>query len=184
MKNKEIDKILDEFVKKHGDDLLGYLLKGAINKNDNDEVIIEFKKGSKGVNHFVLKGTPIDIIAGICLMLMELANQDKEKAYQIFNEISKVDIRAKYQIAIMNFIGVGTVQNYVKAFEIFSELKGKSPWDMDKWIDSYMGEMYFYGLGVEQDKEKGLSLMENAWNEGIALDYKNIKKVLKDYYNS
>ena len=120
----------------------------------------------------------------ICYKKGTGVNQDKEKAYQIFNEISKVDIRAKYQIAIMNFIGVGTVQNYVKAFEIFSELKGKSPWDMDKWIDSYMGEMYFYGLGVEQDKEKGLSLMENAWNERIALDYKNIKKVLKDYYNS
>lgn len=109
--------------------------------------------------------------------------QSKEKAYQIFNEISKDDIRAKYQVALMNYKGVGTEQNYKKTLEIFKELKGKSPFDMDKWIDFYMGEIYFYGLGIERNKNKGLELMESAWNNGIALKYAKIKKVLEEYYN-
>lgn len=83
----------------------------------------------------------------------------------------------------MNYNGVGTEQNYKKSLEIFKELKGKSPFDMDKWIDFYMGEIYFYGLGIEQNKNKGLELMESAWNNGIALKYAKIKKVLEEYYN-
>ena len=74
--------------------------------------------------------------------------------------------------------------NYEKALEIYSQLKGKSPYDMEKCIDGYMGEMYFYGLGTQQDKEKGLAMMENAWRNGIGLNYEKIKKVLKDYYSS
>lgn len=53
---------------------------------------------------------------------------------------------------------------------------------MNKWINFYIGEMYFYGLGIKQDKNKGLELMEKAWDNGIALNYKKIKKVLKDYF--
>jgi hypothetical protein len=44
--------------------------------------------------------------------------------------------------------------------------------------------MYFYGLGVEKDKEKGFKLLENGWNSKfVRLDYKKIKDVLKEYYN-
>lgn len=108
--------------------------------------------------------------------------QDSIKAFELFSEIYKKDIRAKYEMALMIYKGVGTEQNYPKALELFNELKDKSPFDMNKWINLYIGEMYFYGLGIQQDKDKGLELMEIAWNSGIALDYNKIKKVLKDYF--
>lgn len=85
-------------------------------------------------------------------------------------------------MAQMTYKGVGIEQNYEKALELFNELKDRSPFDMNKWINFYIGEMYFYGLGIKQDKNKGLELMEKAWNNGIALNYKKIKKVLKDYF--
>lgn len=108
--------------------------------------------------------------------------QNQTKAFELFSEIYKKDIRAKYEMALMTYEGVGTEQNYIKALELFNELKDKSPFDMNKWINLYIGEMYFYGLGIEQNKNKGLELMETAWYNGIALDYNKIKKVLKDYY--
>lgn len=108
--------------------------------------------------------------------------QNQAKAFELFSEIYKKDIRAKYEMALMTYEGVGTEQNYSKALELFNELKDKSPFDMNKWINLYIGEMYFYGLGIEQNKDKGLELMEKAWNNGIALDYNKIKKVLKDYF--
>lgn len=110
--------------------------------------------------------------------------QDQAKAFELFSEIYKKDIRAKYEMALMTYEGVGTEQNYPKALALFNELKDKSPFDMNKWINLYIGEMYFYGLGIEQNKDKGLELMEIAWNNGIALDYNKIKKVLKDYFKS
>mgnify|MGYP004624905409 FL=1 len=108
--------------------------------------------------------------------------QDQVRAFQLFSEISERDIRAKYVMAQMTYKGVGIEQNYEKALELFNELKDRSPFDMNKWINFYIGEMYFYGLGIKQDKNKGLELMEKAWDNGIALNYKKIKKVLKDYF--
>lgn len=108
--------------------------------------------------------------------------QNQAKGFELLSEICKEDIRAKYELALMTYKGVGTEQNYIKALELFNELKDNSPFDMNKWINLYIGEMYFYGLGTKQDKNKGLELMEIAWYNGIALDYNKIKKVLKDYY--
>ena len=120
----------------------------------------------------------------ICYKKGRGVKEDKEKAYNLFSELMKNDIRAKNEVARMMFLGEGTEQNYEKAFKIFNELKGHVPYDLDFIIDSYLGEMYFYGLGVEKNKEKGLELLENAWNSGfIKLNYKTIKKVLKEYYN-
>ncbi len=165
---KELGILIDELC-------LRYYYGIDVEKNYSEAV-----KGWEMVSEYI---NDAKYMLGICYKKGTGVNQDREKAYKIFNEISD-DIRAKYQIALMNFMGIGTKQNHSKAFEIFSELKGKSPYDMDKWIDSYMGEMHYYGLGIKQDKEKGLALMENAWYNGIALNYKNIKKVLQDYYNS
>lgn len=110
--------------------------------------------------------------------------EDKEKAYNLFYELMKDDMRAKNEVARMLFAGEGTKQDYEKAFKIFNELKNHVPYDLNFIIDSYLGEMYFYGLGIEKNKDKGIELFENAWNSGfVKLNYKTIKKVLKEYYN-
>ena len=110
--------------------------------------------------------------------------EDKEKAYNLFYELMKKDIRAKFEVAQMNFLGEGIKQDYEKALKIFNELKNHVPYDLNFIIDSYVGEMYFYGLGTEVDKKKGFEFLDNAWDSGfVKPNYKTIKKVLKEYYN-
>jgi TPR repeat protein len=109
--------------------------------------------------------------------------KDKEKAYNIFCEIMSKDIRAKFEVARLNLFGEGTLKNENKAFNIFTEMKEKVPYDMEKLICKYLGRMYLYGLGVAQDKKKGLELLEKAWNSGLVeYKYDEIKKALKEYY--
>ena len=110
--------------------------------------------------------------------------ENKEKAYNLFYELIKKDIRAKMEVAQMNFLGEGTNQDYEQALKIFNELKNNVPYDLNFIIDSYIGEIYFYGLGIEADKKKGFELLDNAWNSGfVKPNYKTVKKVLKEYYN-
>lgn len=110
--------------------------------------------------------------------------ENKEKAYDLFYELMKKDIRAKMEVAQMNFFGEGTNQDYEQALKIFNELKNHVPYDLNFIIDSYIGEIYFYGLGIEADKKKGFELLDNAWNSGfVKTNYKTVKKVLKEYYN-
>lgn len=110
--------------------------------------------------------------------------ENKEKAYNLFYELMKKDIRAKMEVAQMNFFGEGTNQDYEQALKIFNELKNHIPYDLNFIIDSYIGEIYFYGLGIEADKKKGFELLDNAWNSGfVKPNYKTVKKVLKEYYN-
>ncbi len=110
--------------------------------------------------------------------------ENKEKAYNLFYELMKKDIRAKMEVAQMNFLGEGTNQDYEQALKIFNELKNNVPYDLNFIIDSYIGEIYFYGLGIESDKKKGFELLDNAWNSGfVKPNYKTVKKVLKEYYN-
>ena len=110
--------------------------------------------------------------------------ENKEKAYSLFCELMKEDIRAKMEVARMNFLGEGTNQDYGQALKIFNELKNHVPYDLNFIIDSYLGEIYFYGLGIEPDKKKGFELLDNAWNSGfVKPNYKTVKKVLKEYYN-
>lgn len=110
--------------------------------------------------------------------------ENKEKAYILFHELMKKDIRAKMEVAQMNFLGEGTNQDYEQALKIFNELKNNVPYDLNFIIDSYIGEIYFYGLGIESDKKKGFELLDNAWNSGfVKPNYKTVKKVLKEYYN-
>ena len=120
----------------------------------------------------------------ICYKKGRGVKEDKEKAYNLFCELMKDDMRAKNEVARMLFAGEGTYQDYEKAFKTFNELKNHVPYDLNLIIDSYLGEMYFYGLGVEIDKNKGFELLENAWNSGfVKLNYKTIKKILIEYYN-
>lgn len=110
--------------------------------------------------------------------------EDQEKAYNIFYELMEKDIRAKIEVAQMNFLGKGIKQDYEKALEIFSELQNHVPYDINCIIDSYLGEIYFYGLGIEADKKKGFELLDSAWSTGLVKPgYKVAKQVLKEYYN-
>ncbi len=110
--------------------------------------------------------------------------KDKEKAYNLFYELMKKDIRAKMEVAQMNFLGEGIKQNYEEALRLFNELKNCVPYDLNFIIDSYLGEMYFYGLGTEVDKNKGFELLDNAWSSDfVKPSYKTTKKIFKEYYN-
>lgn len=120
----------------------------------------------------------------ICYKKGNGVKEDKEKAYNLFYELMKKDIRAKMEVARMNFLGEGIKQDYEKALKIFNELKNHVPYDLNFIIDSYVGEMYFYGLGTEVNKKKGFELLDNAWNSGfVKPNYKTVKKVFKEYYN-
>ena len=110
--------------------------------------------------------------------------KDKEKAYNLFYELMKKDIRAKMEVAQMNFLGEGIKQNYEEALRLFNELKNCVPYDLNFIIDSYLVEMYFYGLGTEVDKNKGFELLDNAWSSDfVKPSYKTTKKIFKEYYN-
>lgn len=183
----EIKKILDEKSKNTETDkkeLAVIMDELCVRYYSGDEIEKDYKEAVKGWEIIADYIIDAKYMLAISYKKGTGVKQDQAKAFELFSEIYKKDIRAEYEMALMTYEGVGTDQNYPKALELFNELKDKSPFDMNKWINLYIGEMYFYGLGIEQNKDQGLELMETAWNNGIALDYNKIKKVLKDYFES
>ena len=148
------------------------------------EIEKDYNEAVKGWEIIAEESNDAKYSLALCYKKGNGVEQDKEKAYKILCEIMNDDIRAEYEVARMIFYGEGTERSYNKAFQMFNELKGRVPYDLNLWIESYLGEMYFYGLGVEEDKEKGMLLLEKAWKSNfVKLDYEKIKRVLKDYYD-
>lgn len=143
-----------------------------------------YEEAVKGWNMILDYSNDAKFSLAICYKKGNGVKENKEKAYNLFYELMEKDMRAKMEVAQMNFFGEGTNQDYEKALKIFDELKNHVSYDLNFIIDSYLGEIYFYGLGIEADKKKGFELLDNAWNSGfVKLNYKTIKNVLKEYYN-
>lgn len=182
---KEIKKQLEDKLEKEDTEKETVLLLYELSNcyyygNDIKQDYLEAIKGWETIYKY---SNDAKYMLAVCYMKGNGVKQDKKKAYEIFSELMNKDIIAKYRVAKFTFLGEGTEKNYEKALKIFSELKGQVPYDLNIVIDSYIGEMYFYGLGVEKDKEKGFELLENAWKSGfVKLNYENIKNVLQEYY--
>ncbi len=183
---KEIEDLIEKYSKDNNanKDKVAIVINELCNRYYyGDRIEKNYQEAFKGWKMVSEYSNDARYMLGICYKEGTGIEENKKKAYEIFYEFMNKDFRASYQVALMNLRGIGVSQNYIKALEIFNKLKGHVPYDLDKLIESYIGEMYFYGLGVNQNKEKGLELLENAWNSGIGLNYQKIKKVLKDYYN-
>lgn len=112
-------------------------------------------------------------------------NKNLAEAYNLYSSLMKDgDFRGKYGVAKMLYYGNGVEKDKEKAFEIFSKIRNTVPYDMNCFVNEFLGRMYFLGDGTLRDSEKGFSLLESAWNSGfVNLNYGYIKKVLKEYYD-
>ncbi|KRW99032.1 hypothetical protein PPERSA_11633 [Pseudocohnilembus persalinus] len=100
--------------------------------------------------------------------------QDYNKAFKIFKELQQTHqnipvfqqksiLYAKQMLAEMYLKGQGTAVNYHEARKLFSQIQNQLP---DGVAQNGLGYMYYHGLGVEQDIEKGINYFLDAARKG------------------
>ena len=144
----------------------------------------DYTNALKGFNSISDYNNDAKYMIGVCYYYGRGVEKDLQKAYNINKELMNIDEICKYQVAESLLFGEGTERNYEEAFKLFNELIGHLPYDTNYGVKCYLGRMYFYGNGTKQDKQKGFELLDEAWSSGyVKLNYKLIKKVIKEYYN-
>lgn len=90
-------------------------------------------------------------------------------------EAKKMKSYVQYRIGKMYNYGLGTEQNFCKAFEWF----GKAAAAENKYAQYSLGSLYYYGNGTEQNFEKAFSLYKKSADKGNAYGCYRAAKMLE-----
>lgn len=90
-------------------------------------------------------------------------------------EAGKMKSYVQYRIGKMYNYGLGTEQNFCKAFEWFEKAAAAE----NKYAQYSLGSLYYYGNGVEQNFEKAFSLYKKSADNGNAYGCYQTAKMLE-----
>lgn len=89
MKEKELKKVIENFIREHGEDLsedVQNLIK-SISDDSMRKCQIHFEHGKKGIKQLIIAGEKTSLLAGITTIIFTMCDRDKKEALECVKAI-------------------------------------------------------------------------------------------------
>lgn len=92
MKDKKVKKIIDDFLKEHGEELgedIKNFTKDFANEYASNRCEIIFSTGKKGIEKLIVAGEKSSVLAGIVVILHSICDKDDEEVLRYIHIIEE-----------------------------------------------------------------------------------------------